>query len=170
MQFKKYLQELSDIGVEDGQAIAAHEPTGKESVAILNSKTLALANLQLSGELNGRISSPEEGIQKIRKVLYRFSLDLPALYDADPEGDEVVIDVDQFGDVLGDNVFSVKNWDELNSTPNDDNLDGVEDKQCCVYILYYPTDEGDYDFYAEIGDDDRMEELLSEEVTDNEEK
>ena len=166
MKFKEYLQELSQI--DDGQAIAAHEPTGEESLQILNPKTLVKANLELSNELNDVIVSPYVGVQKIRKVLYRYALDLPALYDVDPQGDEVVIEVDQFGDTLGDNLFSNSNWDEYNANPTDDNLDGQKDEQCFVYILYYLTDEGGYEFYAEIGNNARMEELLSEEESDEE--
>jgi hypothetical protein len=67
--------------------------------------------------------SPESGIQAIRKVLHRFGFDLPALYNADPEGDEFVIDIEQFG--------------QENLSTN-------------LYVIYYFTYEGVYDFYAEI--------------------
>jgi hypothetical protein len=39
-----------------------------------------------------------------------------------------------------------------------------------IYILYSPTDDGRYEFYAEIGDDERMEELMSDEELDEEEE
>jgi len=39
-----------------------------------------------------------------------------------------------------------------------------------IYILYSPTDDGRYEFYAEIGDDERMEELLSDEGENEEEE
>ena len=39
-----------------------------------------------------------------------------------------------------------------------------------LYILYNPTDDGRYEFYAEIGDEERMEELLSDEEFDEEEE
>tara|TARA_R110000868_G_C10861281_1_gene761538 strand:- start:1275 stop:1460 length:186 start_codon:yes stop_codon:yes gene_type:complete len=55
---------------------------------------------------------------------------MPALYDADPEGDEVVLDLDN-------------------------NLG--------VYILYTLTDDDNYEFYAEVGIESRMQELLSDE-------
>jgi hypothetical protein len=54
---------------------------------------------------------------------------MPALYDADPEGDEVILDLE---DDLG------------------------------VYIIYYLTDDDNYEFYAEVGKESRMEELLSD--------
>jgi hypothetical protein len=31
-----------------------------------------------------------------------------------------------------------------------------------LYVIYYLTDEGYYDFYAEVGDEERMEELTSD--------
>jgi hypothetical protein len=167
MRFKQYLTELTNI--ETGQAIQAHEPTGEGSIAITNPKIRMEINYRLVNELYEPFLSPEAGIQKIRKVLHRHGLDLPALYDANPEGDEIVIEVDQFGDPLGDNVFSVTNWDAYNTTPDDDDEDGKKDIQYSVYVLYYLTDEGHYEFYAEVGDENRMEELTSDEEIDEEE-
>lgn len=161
MRFKQYLAELANI--ENGQAIDAHEPTGEASSALTNPRVRMEVNYRLVNELYQPFLSPEAGIQAIRKVLHRYSLDLPALYDADPEGDEIVFEVDQFGDPLGDNVFSVTNWQGYNTTPDDDDEDGVKDTQYSVYILYYLTDEGHYEFYAEVGNDSRMKELTSDE-------
>jgi hypothetical protein len=134
MRFKQYLQELDNI--ETSQAEKAHEPTGEGSSAILNPKVRMEVNFRLVNELYQPFLSPEGGIQAIRKVLHRYGFDLPALYDADPEGDEIVFEIDQFG---------------------------LEDLESNIYILYYLTDEGHYEFYAEVGDDDRMEELTSDE-------
>jgi hypothetical protein len=134
MNFRAYLNELANI--ETGQAIEAHEPTGEASSAISNPKIRMQINFRLMNELDDTILSPEAGIQKIRKVLAYYGLDMPALYDADFEGDELVIEIEQFS----------------NSS-----------LQTNIYILYYLTDEGRYDFYAEVGNDERMEELLSDE-------
>jgi hypothetical protein len=143
MRFKQYLNEMENLtGIESSQAEEAHEPTGEGSSAINNPKIFMEVNLRLVNELNQAFLSPEGGIQMIRKVLHRFSFDLPALYDADPEGDEVVIEINQFGQ---------------------------EDLSSNIYILYYLTDDGYYEFYAEIGDDERMEELLSDEGDEEEE-
>jgi hypothetical protein len=101
-------------------------------------------NYRLTNELYSSFLSPEGGIQAIRKVLHRFGFDMPALYDANPEGDEVAFEIEQFG--------------QENLTTN-------------IYILYYLTDEGHYEFFAEVGDDARMDELLSDgEEEDEEEK
>ena len=67
--------------------------------------------------------------------LMLHGFDLPAVYEPDREGDELVIEVNQFG------------FDDLDSN---------------VYILYFMNDKGVYEFYAELGDDQRMDELLSD--------
>jgi len=141
MKFKQFMEELASI--ESGQAIEAHEPTGEGSSAIDNPKIRMEINYRLTNELYSSFLSPEGGIQAIRKVLHRFSFDMPALYDANPEGDEIVFDIEQFG--------------QENLTTN-------------IYILYYLTDEGHYEFFAEVGDDARMDELLSDGEEEDEEE
>ena len=140
MRFKQFVEELTSI--ETGQAIDAHEPTGEGSSAIDNPKIRMEINYRLTNELYEPFLSPEGGIQAIRKVLHRFGFDMPALYDANPEGDEIVFEIEQFG--------------QQNLSTN-------------IYILYYLTDEGSYEFFAEVGDDARMDELMSEGEEDNEE-
>jgi hypothetical protein len=142
MRFKEYLQELDLSGVEDAQAEKAHEPTGEGSSQITNPRIRMEINYRLTNELYGAFLSPEGGIQAIRKVLHRYGFDMPALYDADPEGDEIAFEIEQFGQ---------------------DNL------ATNIYILYYLTDEGHYEFFAEVGDDARMDELMTEGEEDNEE-
>ena len=106
MRFKEYLQELDLSGVDDGQAEKAHEPTGEGSSQITNPKIRMEINFRLTNELYGPFLSPEGGIQSIRKVLHRYGFDMPALYDADPEGDEIAFEIEQFGqDNLATNIY-----------------------------------------------------------------
>ena len=142
MRFREYLQELDLSAIEDSQAEDAHEPTGEASSQITNPRIRMEINYRLTNELYEPYLSPEGGIQAIRKVLHRYGFDMPALYDADPEGDEIVFEVDQFG--------------QENLSTN-------------LYILYYLTDEGHYEFFAEVGDNARMDELMAEGEEDNEE-
>lgn len=139
MRFKQFVENLTSI--ETGQAIEAHEPNGEESVSILNPNLRAEINYRLTNELNDMILSADQGIQKIRKTMHRYGFDLPSLYEPDREGDELVIEISQYG------------LNELESN---------------VYILYYLGDKGNYEFYAEVGDDDRMEELIADGVEENE--
>ena len=142
MRFREYLQELDLSTIEDSQAEDAHEPSGEASSQITNPRIRMEINYRLTNELYQPFLSPEGGIQAIRKVLHRYGFDMPALYDADPEGDEIVFEIDQFG--------------QENLSTN-------------LYILYYLTDEGHYEFFAEVGDNARMDELMAEGEEDNEE-
>lgn len=143
MNFKQYLQELYNIEV--GQAKDAHETTDKASMSVVNPDIVSQINIHFMREFNESILSPEQGLQKIRKVLHRYGFDMPALYETDREGDEVVFDLNQFTIV-----------DET-------------EPDAYLYVLYYLADDGSYDFFAEVGDEARIEELTSEEGTDQEE-
>lgn len=159
MRFKQYLNELSNIEV--GQAIDAHEPTEKESSSLLTPKVFTEVNHRLIIELNELILSPEQGIQKIRKVLHRFGIDMPALYEANPEGDEVILEVKQFGEPFGITIHG-------DVTTGPDFVSGVPDAY--LYFIYYLEDNGSYVFDAELLTEMQLQQLLSdEEIEDLEE-
>lgn len=105
------------------QVIPAQEPNENPIVK-------SEINSQLAIELGEIITSANLGFQKIRKVLFRYGLDLPAVYDVLEEGDEFAIELD--GELF-------------------------------LYVLYYLTDEGNYDFYAEVTDWNGVNELMSDE-------
>ena len=133
MRFKEYLTELN---TQDGQIIKA-----VDSKTLTDNEIRDELNSRLNHELTDMILSPESGIQRIRKVLHMFGLDMPALYDAEPEGDELILDVEQF--------------------------DGQ--KQYYLYLIYYLADDDRYDFYAELTDDEGLEDIMSDEEEDEEE-
>jgi len=151
MNFKQYLAEFHNI--ESGQAFEKHETPTDGSISISNPRVRAEINYRLDGELDDIFLSPESGIQRIRKVLHRFSLDMPALYDADAEGDEIVIRLDQFGRVI----------DFTNLIPN------KVEEIFYLYLIYYLTDDGRYEFYAELTDEEGLNEIMSDEEEDEEE-
>ena len=151
MNFKQYLAEFHNI--ESGQAFEKHETPTDCSISISNPRVRAEINYRLDGELDDIFLSPESGIQRVRKVLHRFSLDMPALYDADAEGDEIVIRLDQFGRVI----------DFTNLIPN------KVEEIFYLYLIYYLTDDGRYEFYAELTDEEGLNEIMSDEEEDEEE-
>ena len=151
MNFKQYLAEFHNI--EAGQAFEKHETPTDGSISISNARVRAEINYRLDGELDDIFLSPESGIQRVRKVLHRFSLDMPALYDADAEGDEIVIRLDQFGRVI----------DFTNLIPN------KVEEIFYLYLIYYLTDDGRYEFYAELTDEEGLNEIMSDEGEDEEE-
>jgi hypothetical protein len=117
MSFKQYLNQM------------ATKPM-VEIVEMNDDSSVVEVNQLLETELDKPFVSPQSGVLAIRKVLQYFSTSMPALYDIDPEGDEVTYDLDN----------------------------GLS-----IYLIYSPTDEGYYEFYAEVGDEERMNELMSEE-------
>ena len=133
MNFRRYLAELN---MATGQKISV-----ANSESIMDFKVRDAINQKINHELTDLILSPESGIQKIRKVLLSYGLDMPALYDTDEEGDELVLDVESFGD----------------------------NEQLYLYIIYYLEDDGRYDFYAELTDDEGLDEIMSDEEEDEEE-
>lgn len=133
MNFNQYLAELN---AEMGQMIKA-----TDSVDITDPEIRDKINQRLNHELTDLILSPESGIQRIRKVLLSYGLDMPALYDAESEGDELVLDVESMSG----------------------------DEQFYLYLIYYLADDGRYDFYAELTDDEGLNDIMSDEEEDEEE-
>lgn len=143
INFKKFLTEVHTIEV--GQAIVAHEPTDKASSSVSNPLIRSEINQRLLIEFNSLIMAPEEGVQKIRKVLHRFGLDLPALYEANRDGDELVFIVNQF-------------------------QSSQESENFYLYLIYYFKDEGSYDFYAELVDEETLQEIVQDAENDEDEE
>jgi hypothetical protein len=134
LHFKEFLN------IDPGQAEEAHEPTQRASSSVLNPAIQVEINSMLDRELaEYPIQNAQAGIQKIRKVIHRFGMDMPALYDLDPEGDEITFDLNQY-----------------------DNPDVT----IYLYVLYYIADEGYYDFYAQVGDEETIDKLASEEMAE----
>lgn len=139
MRFKQFInsrleENFNLAGIKSGQAEDAHHPTGEASSSIDNPHLRSKINFELVGEMSREYKSPQVGFESIRKVLHIHGLSMPADYQIDPEGDEIVVELDQYGDVTG---YS-------------------------VYIIYSLSEKGVYEFYAEIGDDDQMEDLLTD--------
>jgi len=94
-------------------------------------------NRALDAEIDSTIMmTPESGVQRMRKVLSRYSIDFPAFEDLDTDGDESIYELDA----------------------------GVY-----LYFIYYLTDDGNYDFHAELTPEEGIEEILSDVEEDSEE-
>lgn len=106
-----------------------------EENSVVNPSAITTINGQLDLELNDLISSPEVGIQKIRRVLGAFNIYVPAFYGLDIEGDEIVYDLNE---------------------------------KTHLYVIYALNDNNAYDFYAELTDNEGLEEILSDEDDEEE--
>lgn len=87
MSFKQYLaeQEIARQVIQVPGSVSLEDPQVRDTI-----------NQHLNHELTDLILSPESGIQKIRRVLHLAGLDMPALYEAETEGDELVFEVGQY--------------------------------------------------------------------------
>ncbi len=87
MSFKQYLaeQETARQVIQVPGSVSLDDPQVRDTI-----------NQHLNHELTDLILSPESGIQKIRRVLHLAGLDMPALYEAETEGDELVFEVGQY--------------------------------------------------------------------------
>lgn len=128
MNFRQYLQEC------ECQAVASGQPA-LSADTVDNAKKALFASISngLNVELEDAVLSPETGVQKVRKVLSRYNIEVPALYGMDPEDDEIALPI------------------------NEDTY---------LYIIYCQTDDGLYDFYAELTDEEGLEEILEDEDTE----
>jgi hypothetical protein len=133
--------------IETGQAVIKHETPKDNSISIDNPEVRAKINFRMGNELNDIILSPVIGVQKVRKVLNMHGLDIPALYELDPEGDEVVLEMNQFGKV----------YDQYDMPQFED-----DEEIFYLYLLYYLNDDGSYDFYAELTDEAGIERIMRE--------
>ena len=122
MRFKQFLTELH---MEPGQVDVFRQPPQVGGLPIPKEEI----NLSFIMELGDLVLTPEAGIQRIRKVLARYGEDMPALYDADIVGDEIVLPIG--------GLF--------------------------LYIIYCLEDDVRYDFYAELTDEEGLQEILSDE-------
>ena len=87
MSFKQYLAE---------QETARQVIQVPDSVSISDPQVRDTINQHLNHELTDLILSPQSGIQKIRRVLQLSGLDMPAIYEVETEGDELVFEVGQY--------------------------------------------------------------------------
>lgn len=117
MRFKQYLTK------ENTQTTIGEE-------SMVDSEVFEKVNDEIIAKLSEKFFSPENGIQVIRRVLANHGFEMPALYGADPEGDETVLEISP-------EVF--------------------------LYLIYNINDDGTYEFYAELTDDEGLDELLSDE-------
>jgi len=101
-------------------------------------------NFRLNNELCESVLMPQIGVQRTRKILHTYGFDMPALYDMDPEGDELAIRLEQ----------------------TDEMVDNGEDT--FLYLIYCLSENDVYDFHAEVITQQELNEIISEEDTEDE--
>ena len=91
---------------------------------LVDSSAVSRINDVLFTDLESPFLTPQAGFEQIRKILMMHGVDMPAILNIDPADDEVVLDIGAY------------------STPT----------MGLLYILYSLSDEGYYEFYAEVTD------------------
>lgn len=102
-------------------------------------ESMGQINTELNDKLGDTISSSADGFNSIREVLEKYSVEMPTSYEYDPEGDEIVFDLTE---------------------------NGVTIPGTYLYVIFYQTDDGRYDFFAEVCDEVKLNELMSEDTTE----
>jgi len=138
-RYKNFLNEVS-TAVEPDQAEKFHDlpakDWGENSSAFSNPRVRAQVNTEILQYMKFGFRVPEEGISMINKALQRHGSMLPSTYRPDQEGEELGIDLMQFG----------------------------QDSGYKIYIIFDLAHEsGRFEFYAEVGDEKRIAELLLDE-------
>jgi hypothetical protein len=159
-KFTEFLIESNDV--EAGQAVNAHEIEShtSNSSGIVNSKIRAEINRKLAVILDkdnrsvpgNNILSPEIGFERIRKILHSYAIDLPAILDLDQEEGEEVFQVNQFGTPYG---------------PLPSGQYGEVRQPYYLYVYYFLNDDGYYDFFAQVVNENDLEDYVN--ITGDEE-
>ena len=95
-------------------------------------------NQVLETELLNNFATAEDGFAKIRNIFNQYGVKVPMMKSLDSEGDEIALDVD------------------------------AQEGPLVLYVIYSLTDEGDYEFYAELTDEDGLEEIVSDDEEEDE--
>lgn len=158
-KFTEFLTETYDIN--HGQAMAAHDSDAHSSgsSSISNNRIRSEINRKLDAILdkdnksvpNNNILSPEIGFERIRKILSTHAIDLPAVLNLDGEEGEEVFQVNQFGTPYG---------------PLPSGEYGEMQSPYYLYVYYFLNDEGYYEFFAQIVDENELEDFLNTEDSD----
>ena len=89
-------------------------------------------NRDLAAGLENNFENPEDGFETIKAIFGNYGVGEIPLDQLNPEGDEIAVDVD------------------------------TQDGPLILYVIYSLTDDDEYEFYAELTDDEGLEEIISD--------
>lgn len=137
-KFKEYLSE----------EVVPQSLSNKEFIGIEDESVRDNINSLLNGVTNRPVVTPYISLERVRKVLSYYHIFLPA---------------HQFmqGD-CGNKVFNISQFGEKYGQTNDGKFVTKSDSPYSLYFEYQMNDSGLYDIYAEVVDDDELEEILSD--------
>jgi len=95
-------------------------------------------NQDLADALDSNPESPEDGFEIIKAIFGNYGVNEIPLDELNFEGDEIAVDIETVNGPL------------------------------VLYVIYSLTDDNNYEFYAELTDDEGLEELISDEEEEDE--
>ena len=134
--FKQFLEE------EDTKAIVQ---TGVNSKSLDNNVTKEMLNAQLAKTTGHPFITPYIALGAIARVLAYANIILPQYVFLDKKDGEVVFDATQFGKMAGVNL---------------DGSPANNDTEYFVYFSYSMNDDGYFDCFAVLADQDELDEIL----------
>jgi len=137
-KFKEYLsEEVVPQALSDKGFIGVEDESVRDNI-----------NSLLNGVTARPVVTPYISLERVRKVLSYYHIFLPA---------------HQFmqGD-CGNKVFNISQFGEKYGQTNDGKFVTKSDSPYSLYFEYQMNDAGLYDIYAEVVDDDELEEILSD--------
>ena len=134
--FKQFLEE------EDTKAIVQ---TGVNSKSLDNNVTKEMLNAQLAKTTGHPFITPYIALGAIARVLAYANIILPQYVFLDRKEGEVVFDATQFGKMAGVNL---------------DGSPANNDTEYFVYFSYSMNDDGYYDCFAVLADQDELDKIL----------
>jgi len=147
-KFKEYINE----------EITPQALTDKNFVGVENSSVRDNINSLLSGVTTKSVVTPYVSLERVRKALAYYHIFLPAHQFMEGNSGNVIFNISQFGEKYGQT--------------NTGEFVSKSDSPYFLYFEYQMNDLGLFDVFAEVVDDDELEELLGDyesEMDDSEE-
>lgn len=147
-KFKEYINE----------EITPQALTDKNFVGVENSSVRDNINSLLSGVTTKSVVTPYVSLERVRKALAYYHIFLPAHQFMEGNSGNVIFNISQFGEKYGQT--------------NTGEFVSKSDSPYFLYFEYQMNDLGLFDVFAEVVDDDELEEILGDyesEMDDSEE-
>jgi hypothetical protein len=147
-KFKEYINE----------EITPQALTDKNFVGVENSSVRDNINSLLNGVTTKSVVTPYVSLERVRKALAYYHIFLPAHQFMEGNSGNVIFNISQFGEKYGQT--------------NTGEFVSKSDSPYFLYFEYQMNDLGLFDVFAEVVDDDELEELLGDyesEMDDSEE-
>lgn len=145
LRFKEFVLIEED---EDGEYGLAVAPISKETTSLSDTQTIDEINSNLNGGLDFPWLNPYGGWMRASKLLSMYGITLPKVIFKDMLDGEEIVPITQFGEKVGAGLCGM-----VNMVP--------EDNQFFFYYSYGINEDGMYDCFATVVDEEGLNSFLS---------